>query len=186
MVAAPGIWEKSCAQPPGTLGFDDCVCSCAQLHHRLHRSGATGRWAPCPRPTCLLACNNGCGTMFKWYEVLSRRFGVPLLFLDTPYCSGPSPQPRDQRLPGAASSSACITDLEGILGSGVDRDKIVGSTLKLSIGHRQVVGGNTGVCAGNRPLPLELPGHVPAHGADRHPARDRDRASTITGTCSHR
>ncbi len=38
-----------------------------------------------PRPDLLLCCNNICGTVLKWYEVQARRFGVPLVFLDTPY-----------------------------------------------------------------------------------------------------
>jgi len=38
-----------------------------------------------PRPDFLLACNNICGTVLKWYQVLSRFFHVPLFFLDTPF-----------------------------------------------------------------------------------------------------
>lgn len=38
-----------------------------------------------PRPDFLLACNNICGTVLKWYQVLSRFFHVPLFFIDTPF-----------------------------------------------------------------------------------------------------
>ena len=38
-----------------------------------------------PKPDFLLCCNNICGTVLKWYEVQARRYGVPLIFLDTPY-----------------------------------------------------------------------------------------------------
>lgn len=38
-----------------------------------------------PRPDFLLACNNICGTVMKWYQALSRLFNVPLFFLDTPF-----------------------------------------------------------------------------------------------------
>jgi len=38
-----------------------------------------------PRPDFLLACNNICGTVLKWYQALSRLFNVPLFFLDTPF-----------------------------------------------------------------------------------------------------
>lgn len=38
-----------------------------------------------PRPDFLLACNNICGTVLKWYQVLSRLFHVPLFLLDTPF-----------------------------------------------------------------------------------------------------
>jgi len=41
-----------------------------------------------PKPDLLVACNNICGTVLKWYEALARHFNVPLLVLDTPYLTG--------------------------------------------------------------------------------------------------
>jgi bcr-type benzoyl-CoA reductase subunit B len=38
-----------------------------------------------PKPDILLCCNNQCGTVTKWYEVLSRYFKVPLVVLDAPF-----------------------------------------------------------------------------------------------------
>ena len=38
-----------------------------------------------PKPDFLLACNNICGTVLKWYQALSRIFQVPLFFIDTPF-----------------------------------------------------------------------------------------------------
>lgn len=38
-----------------------------------------------PKPDLLVACNNICGTVLKWYEILARHFNVPLLVLDTPF-----------------------------------------------------------------------------------------------------
>jgi benzoyl-CoA reductase/2-hydroxyglutaryl-CoA dehydratase subunit BcrC/BadD/HgdB len=38
-----------------------------------------------PAPDFLYGCNNICGTILKWYEVASRHFGVPFLFVDTPF-----------------------------------------------------------------------------------------------------
>lgn len=37
-----------------------------------------------PDPDFLLACNAQCFTLTKWFEVLARRYGVPLFVLDTP------------------------------------------------------------------------------------------------------
>jgi benzoyl-CoA reductase/2-hydroxyglutaryl-CoA dehydratase subunit BcrC/BadD/HgdB len=45
-----------------------------------------GPSAGCPRPDMLVCCNNICGTVLKWYEVLARYFNVPLFILDTPVC----------------------------------------------------------------------------------------------------
>lgn len=41
-----------------------------------------------PRPDLLLACTNICGTVLKWYEMLSRHFGIPLFLIDTPFVGG--------------------------------------------------------------------------------------------------
>lgn len=38
-----------------------------------------------PRPDFLLCCNNTCGIVTKWYEVLQRFFDVPLVFIDAPF-----------------------------------------------------------------------------------------------------
>ena len=38
-----------------------------------------------PNPHFLYGCNNICGTILKWYEVCARDFGVPFLFVDTPF-----------------------------------------------------------------------------------------------------
>jgi benzoyl-CoA reductase/2-hydroxyglutaryl-CoA dehydratase subunit BcrC/BadD/HgdB len=45
-----------------------------------------------PRPDFLVCCNNICNTVFKWYEELSRFFGVPLFIYDTPFVRGELPQ----------------------------------------------------------------------------------------------
>lgn len=41
-----------------------------------------------PKPDFLVAANNICGTVTKWYEILSRFFDVPLFLLDTPFIHG--------------------------------------------------------------------------------------------------
>jgi benzoyl-CoA reductase/2-hydroxyglutaryl-CoA dehydratase subunit BcrC/BadD/HgdB len=38
-----------------------------------------------PRPDFLFGCNNICGTILKWYEIASRHYDVPFLFVDTPF-----------------------------------------------------------------------------------------------------
>lgn len=42
-----------------------------------------------PAPDFLFCANNICRTVIKWYEGLSRRFGVPLLLLDFPFLHDP-------------------------------------------------------------------------------------------------
>ena len=38
-----------------------------------------------PEPDFLYGCNNICGTILKWYEIVQRHFDVPFLFVDTPF-----------------------------------------------------------------------------------------------------
>lgn len=77
-------------------GFSQDLCSYA-------RSNIGGVLRPdlaplggMPKPDLLVACNNICGTVLKWYEVLARHFQVPLLVLDTPFLTGElTPQAKD-------------------------------------------------------------------------------------------
>jgi bcr-type benzoyl-CoA reductase subunit B len=112
----------------GDLGFDDCVCSYARCTIASTERGE-GPLGALPAPDLLLACNNGCGTMFKWYEVLSRRFDVPLLFFDTPYCAGePTTQDRTYLV---RQLERILSDLGDILGREVDHEKLW-ETLQIS------------------------------------------------------
>ena len=38
-----------------------------------------------PRPDLVIACNNICGTVVKWFEAIARHYDVPLFILDTPF-----------------------------------------------------------------------------------------------------
>ncbi len=43
------------------------------------------------RPDLLIACNNICGTVTKWWEHLAHHLGVPLFLLDTPFSERETP-----------------------------------------------------------------------------------------------
>lgn len=127
MIGARHMGEELCSVA-GDLGFDDCVCSYARCTIGSTETGG-GPLGALPTPDLLLACNNGCGTMFKWFEVLSRRFDIPLLFLDTPYCAGePTPQDRSYLV---RQLERMISDLGDILGEKVEPERIW-ETLRLS------------------------------------------------------
>jgi benzoyl-CoA reductase/2-hydroxyglutaryl-CoA dehydratase subunit BcrC/BadD/HgdB len=72
-------------------GFSRDLCSYARgdIGSAITKGGPIGGL---PRPTFLVACNNICNTVFKWYEELSRFFGVPLFIFDTPFVRGELPQ----------------------------------------------------------------------------------------------
>jgi bcr-type benzoyl-CoA reductase subunit B len=66
------------------MGYSRDICSYARTDIG---SAVTGK-SPImglPKPDFLLCCNNICGTVTKWYEVLARLFDVPLVYIDTPF-----------------------------------------------------------------------------------------------------
>ncbi|KTE89854.1 2-hydroxyglutaryl-CoA dehydratase [Desulfitobacterium hafniense] len=75
-----------------------------------------------PKPDLLVACNNICGTVLKWYEVLARHFKVPLLVLDTPYLTGEMrSQARNYVL---EQLKAMVTELEKITRRTLDEKEL--------------------------------------------------------------
>ncbi len=66
------------------MGFSQDLCSYARCDIGCVIAG-TSPIGGLPKPTFLLACNNICNTVVKWYEVLSRIFKVPLFLLDVPF-----------------------------------------------------------------------------------------------------
>jgi benzoyl-CoA reductase/2-hydroxyglutaryl-CoA dehydratase subunit BcrC/BadD/HgdB len=84
MLGASKMSVELCEVAEG-LGYSRDICSYARgdIGSALtHKSPIPGGL---PKPDFLLACNNICGTVLKWYEALSRIFHVPLFLLDTPF-----------------------------------------------------------------------------------------------------
>ncbi|MBD3159505.1 MAG: 2-hydroxyglutaryl-CoA dehydratase [Candidatus Lokiarchaeota archaeon] len=66
------------------LGYSQELCSYARAG-----IGSTDRpddspLGGLPEPQVLLACNNICGTVLRWYEAVSKLTGAPVFLLDTP------------------------------------------------------------------------------------------------------
>jgi benzoyl-CoA reductase/2-hydroxyglutaryl-CoA dehydratase subunit BcrC/BadD/HgdB len=70
------------------LGFSQELCSYARSSigsvQRPNESPLTGL----PIPQSLLACNNICGTVLRWYEAVSQMTGAPVYLVDTPPLEG--------------------------------------------------------------------------------------------------
>lgn len=82
-----------------------------------------------PKPDLLVACNNICGTVLKWYEALARHFKVPLLVLDTPFLTAElTPHAKDYVL---EQLYAMANDLEKITGRKLD-EKNLAKQMRLS------------------------------------------------------
>ncbi len=68
-------------------GYSRDLCSYARTDLGCVKTGRTpaGRL---PRPDLLACCTNICQTVLYWYRDLARRFGVPLVVVDTPFVYG--------------------------------------------------------------------------------------------------
>ncbi len=83
MLGASRLAVELCEVAEG-LGYTRDLCSYARsdIGSVITKKSPLGGL---PKPDFLLACNNICGTVLKWYQFLSRYFRVPLFFLDTPF-----------------------------------------------------------------------------------------------------
>jgi benzoyl-CoA reductase/2-hydroxyglutaryl-CoA dehydratase subunit BcrC/BadD/HgdB len=66
-------------------GYSADLCSYARTSLGAMLDGDEGPMGGLPRPSLLIACNNICGTVAKWYEAVAAHYGVPLFVLDTPF-----------------------------------------------------------------------------------------------------
>lgn len=66
-------------------GYSRELCAYGRNHMGSIYNPAKAPLKGLPRPDLLVACNNICGTVLKWYQTLSRQMQIPLFFLDTPY-----------------------------------------------------------------------------------------------------
>ncbi|HHY28809.1 MAG TPA: 2-hydroxyacyl-CoA dehydratase [Desulfitobacterium dehalogenans] len=106
-----------------------------------------------PKPDLLVACNNICGTVLKWYEALARHFEVPLLVLDTPYLTAEmTDQTKNYVL---EQLKGMIVELERITGRALD-EKELENQMKLSRETTDLWKEARRACQ-SRPSPLNAP-----------------------------
>jgi benzoyl-CoA reductase/2-hydroxyglutaryl-CoA dehydratase subunit BcrC/BadD/HgdB len=66
-------------------GYSPDVCSYARCHIGSVMDPRDAPQGGLPKPDLLIACNNICGTVIKWYQALAQELQVPLFLLDAPY-----------------------------------------------------------------------------------------------------
>lgn len=66
-------------------GYSSDLCSYARSSLGSVLAPSAAPLGGLPRPDLLIACNNICSTVVKWYEALSDSFHVPLFVLDMPF-----------------------------------------------------------------------------------------------------
>jgi len=73
------------AQIAEEQGFSPDLCSYARCHMGSVLDPGNAPQGGLPKPDLLVASNNICGTVIKWYQALAQRLQVPLFLLDAPY-----------------------------------------------------------------------------------------------------
>jgi len=73
------------AQIAEERGFSPDLCSYARSHVGSVLDPRNAPQGGLPKPDLLVASNNICGTVIKWYQALAEELNVPLFLLDAPY-----------------------------------------------------------------------------------------------------
>jgi benzoyl-CoA reductase/2-hydroxyglutaryl-CoA dehydratase subunit BcrC/BadD/HgdB len=73
------------AQVAEEHGFSPDLCSYARCHVGSILDPKNAPQGGLPQPDLLVASNNICGTVIKWYQAVAQQLGVPLFLLDAPY-----------------------------------------------------------------------------------------------------
>ncbi len=70
------------------IGYSQELCSYARASIGSVKNPEQSPLEGLPRPQALLACNNICGTVLRWYDAISELTGAPVFLVDTPSIEG--------------------------------------------------------------------------------------------------
>ncbi len=70
------------------IGYSNELCSYARSSIGSVLKPAESPLEGLPKPQALLACNNICGTVLRWYDAVSQLTGAPVFLFDTPAIEG--------------------------------------------------------------------------------------------------
>jgi len=77
------------AQVAEEQGFSPDLCSYARCHVGSVLDPQNAPQGGLPKPDLLVASNNICGTVIKWYQALAQQLRIPFFLLDAPYQHDP-------------------------------------------------------------------------------------------------
>jgi benzoyl-CoA reductase/2-hydroxyglutaryl-CoA dehydratase subunit BcrC/BadD/HgdB len=104
------------------LGYSMDLCS----YPRCDMGSVAAKLSPTwglPKPDILVVSNAQCGTIPKWFEVLSRLYDVPMVLIDVPHSSNGEPDPAAERYVRAQLEDLVKT-LENLTGRSLDQDRL--------------------------------------------------------------
>jgi len=84
---------QALCQEAENRGYSQDLCSYARSNLGAVHAPQGAPAGGLPAPDLLVACNNICGTVLKWYEELARHYRVPLFVIDTPFVTAAGEPP---------------------------------------------------------------------------------------------
>ena len=111
------------------MGYSVDLCSYARCDIGSIITGKSPTFG-LPKPDLLLVSNSQCGTLTKWFEVLSRMYGAPMVLIDVPHSgNGERDQEAEKYIKGQLMELVDV--LEGISGRTLDPQRLK-ETIRLS------------------------------------------------------
>jgi benzoyl-CoA reductase/2-hydroxyglutaryl-CoA dehydratase subunit BcrC/BadD/HgdB len=104
------------------MGYSMDLCSYARCDLGSIKTKLSPTWG-LPKPDLLLISNSQCGTLTKWWEVLSRLYGAPMVLIDVPH-SGRGERDAAAETYVRAQLEELVGVIEGITGRGLDRERL--------------------------------------------------------------
>lgn len=104
------------------MGYSMDLCSYARCDLGSIKIGVSPTWG-LPRPDLLLISNSQCGTLTKWFEVLSRLYQAPMFLIDVPH-SGNGERDQGAEKYVRSQLEQLVTVLEGITGKSLDQARL--------------------------------------------------------------
>lgn len=82
-IAARGGGERMCSESEAE-GYSNDICAYARISLAYMKAKKIPE-QNMPQPDFVLCCNNICNCMIKWYENISKQFGIPMFIIDIPF-----------------------------------------------------------------------------------------------------
>ncbi len=121
-----GIWTGRHSVFLRVLGCSLRCRYCDTAYARLNLGYAEEGYAESltiPLPDFICCCNNICNEVIKWYENLSKKFGIPMIMIDIPFSD--MYEPDDERVAYIKGQlEYAIGQLEEIAGKKMDYDRL--------------------------------------------------------------
>jgi benzoyl-CoA reductase/2-hydroxyglutaryl-CoA dehydratase subunit BcrC/BadD/HgdB len=104
------------------MGYVIDLCSYARCDIGWTKAGISPTWG-LPKPDLILVINCQCGTLTKWFEVLSRLYNAPMVLIDIPHSGNGEEDPAAEAYV-KRQLEELVKTLETIAGKSLDQAKL--------------------------------------------------------------